>query len=264
MSKFPNLFDVYNQSFSDETLMQSAWKKVSNAVDLPVDKCVAHWNSLKRSAKYHANESKIPGKSGTSAGEMTTETYRSEWAFRDVMGFYTPPSLRNSTETIVLSNTRQKPSATTTSKALKLEIADDSFDSLLCDYDGNGDPCYVSIWYFCLHLMIVKYTMIYAIVSIRAGHQLQHQNQNRKKIKWLKVYRIWLIRFHRTCIPKQFHRQNNPNHRRCQSWSSLKCGAISIDWFPNWTKMPWTIWTLISRTWLLRPSRRNVKLNDFH
>lgn len=43
VSKYPNLFDICNPLFSDKTLTQATWNKVSTAVDLPVSKCVSHW-----------------------------------------------------------------------------------------------------------------------------------------------------------------------------------------------------------------------------
>lgn len=94
VSKYPNIFDIHNQQFSDKHLQQATWNKIATAVGLPVTKCVDHWNSLKRSAKYYAIDPKIAFKSGASADEMTGEPYRPEWQYHDVMAFYTPPSLR--------------------------------------------------------------------------------------------------------------------------------------------------------------------------
>lgn len=149
VSKYPHIFDINNQQFSNKQLQQATWKKIATAVKLPTTTCVNHWNSLKRSAKYYANDRKIECKSGASADEMTSETYRSEWQYRDVMAFYTPPSLRGGSDSIDLMNVRS-----TTPTSILSENTNDSLlsastnrnDILILDESGN--PIYVSILNF--------------------------------------------------------------------------------------------------------------------
>lgn len=142
VAKYPNLFDICDKSFADKPKTQATWNKVAAAVELPVQTCVNHWNSLKRSAKYHANERKIDCKSGASANEMTVETYREDWPYRDVMGFYTPPSLRDASENIVLNKWFNKPTSTVTSNTEAADTDRSSVGAFL-DLDENGDPIYV-------------------------------------------------------------------------------------------------------------------------
>lgn len=85
VSKYPNIFDICNKSFADKHLTHFTWQKFATTIGLPVNTCVSHWNSLKRSAKYYSNEQKIPCKSSASADEMSVLTYRSNWPFADVM-----------------------------------------------------------------------------------------------------------------------------------------------------------------------------------
>ncbi|XP_055309487.1 uncharacterized protein LOC129573201 [Sitodiplosis mosellana] len=114
ISKHPHIFDIIDPSFCDKQKQHATWNQIAVAVNLPVDKCISHWNSLKRSAKYYANDTKIAYKSGASAVEMSSQTYRAEWPFRNVMSFYTPPSLREGCGNIVLSNIQVKPPSTKT------------------------------------------------------------------------------------------------------------------------------------------------------
>lgn len=106
VSKYPHIFDIHNQQFSDKQLQLSTWTKIAAEVGLPATKCVSHWNSLKRSAKYYANDPKIGFKSGASADEMAIERYRPGWQYHDVMAFYTPPSLRGGSDSFDLTNIR--------------------------------------------------------------------------------------------------------------------------------------------------------------
>lgn len=106
MSKYPNLHDICHASYSDKQLEQATWNKISSSTQFDIDTCKRHWNSLRHSANYFANEKKIPFKSGASADDsIVEEKYRSDWQYKDIMSFYTPPKKRNTSSTISIANT---------------------------------------------------------------------------------------------------------------------------------------------------------------
>lgn len=106
VSKYPNLFDISHQKYSDKTVETISWKKVSEATGFFVDDCCKLWNSLKRSARYYARVPKIPCKSGAAGASTSIEKkYRDEWMHADCMAFYTPPSLKEPEKMITICNT---------------------------------------------------------------------------------------------------------------------------------------------------------------
>lgn len=67
---------------------------------------------IKRSARYHALEGKLPSKSGASAEEVLKMTvYKEKWLLKDAMSFYTPPGLRKKSNLTSITNLSEaKPS----------------------------------------------------------------------------------------------------------------------------------------------------------
>lgn len=183
VAKYPHIYDIRHKSFADKQLQASTWKKIAAAVDLEINQSVKFWESLKRSAKYYANEQKVPCKSGASTNEMSEQTYREEWPHREVMAFYTPPSLRDETAHIVLSNRRSNTPAKSINSDFDPALEDELRDAMShCDTDS----CYVCIQYILIGEIIVKFISV--IDSFRIFHQHQHRNQGQRKIHWLKVY----------------------------------------------------------------------------
>lgn len=105
VSKYGHLYDVRHPKFYDKRLENAAWKAVSDSVKLPVNDCIKHWTSLKRSANYFARPTRIPFKSGAGANELDEKKYKDEWKYAEVMSFYTPPALKQPETLISVCNT---------------------------------------------------------------------------------------------------------------------------------------------------------------
>lgn len=138
ISKHNNLFDITNAGYSDKRLEKATWKKISDEVGLNVEKCMQHWESLKRSAKYHARPTRDPFKSGAAAdSEEVQRKYKDEWQFADVMSFYTPPALKKSVSLVSICN-----SASTSSKKGNSDV--DMNDTSAIDDLSEIESVYVS------------------------------------------------------------------------------------------------------------------------
>lgn len=117
----------------------ASWRKISKAADIEVETCMRHWKILKNSAKYYSVKTKIPYKSGASTDEVieSASKYQSEWPYKDLMGFYTPPNQRASSSLVSMVNV----SASTSAQINDLP------DVSLVDEDSS---CYVRILLFLL------------------------------------------------------------------------------------------------------------------
>lgn len=108
VSKHANLYDVANPKYSDKRAENAAWRDVSESANLPIEDCIKHWISLKRSANYYVRPKKILFKSGAGADELDnddTKKYKDDWQYADAMSFFTPPALKQHEKLISVCNT---------------------------------------------------------------------------------------------------------------------------------------------------------------
>lgn len=137
---YKNLYDVSDPGYMDKQLEKTCWKKVAETTGLDFNTCVSHWQSLKRSARYHAQPKSIPSKSGASSSELKKK-YRDEWQFAEAMSFYTPPSLKKQESLVSIVNT-------TSNKEREESVSmddsmEDSNDTMLTE-TTNVESVYVS------------------------------------------------------------------------------------------------------------------------
>lgn len=105
VSKHANIYDIKNDGYADRQREVASWKKIAEETGIDVDTCITHWKSLKSSAKYFTKQPKIQSKSGAAAGDVNDqEKFKSQWQFKDVMAFYTPPSLRTGSLLSIVNN----------------------------------------------------------------------------------------------------------------------------------------------------------------
>lgn len=105
VEKYKNLYQIEHPKYYDKTLETSCWKKVAKSAGFDRATCEKHWESLKRSARYHSRDTKMPYKSGASADDDAVQKkYKDDWAFADVMAFYTPPSLKKQEKLVSVYN----------------------------------------------------------------------------------------------------------------------------------------------------------------
>lgn len=106
VGRYKNLHDTSDPNYMNKIVENASWKKVSEATGLSVEICIEYWNSLKRSAKYHARPPRIPYVSGAEGGEVPNK-YKDDWQYANYMAFYTPPSLKNNEPHMSVCNTPQ-------------------------------------------------------------------------------------------------------------------------------------------------------------
>lgn len=141
VAKYKYLFDITDAKYSDRLLQMTTWKKVSEQVDLPVDKCMKHWESLKNSASYHTKPTREPYKSGASAdAEEVQKKYKEEWQFADIMSFYTPPVLKKTDSFVSIMN---QPRVSTSKASSEVDLNDSVSSVTFDDLDGT-ESVYVS------------------------------------------------------------------------------------------------------------------------
>lgn len=142
IAKYKNLYEIEDPKYYDKVLEATCWKKVAKNTGLSKEMCVKHWSSLKRSAKYHVRETKLPYKSGASADdEAVQKKYKEDWPFAEVMAFYTPPSLKKQEKLVSLYN---RPSTSKASETENFTMDESSVDTVISETTESVYVCKIT------------------------------------------------------------------------------------------------------------------------